>query len=68
MIEVKMKVRILKQILTERGFYFIRQAKGSHEIWGNDDGVRVTIAGPDGREIKLGTLISMLKSAGIELK
>jgi predicted RNA binding protein YcfA (HicA-like mRNA interferase family) len=63
-----MKVRILKQILTEHGFYFVRQGKGSHEIWGNDHGMRVTIAGPDGREIKLGTLISMLQSAGIKLK
>lgn len=63
-----MKVRILKQILTGHGFHLIRQGKGSHEIWGTDEGLRVTIPGPDGREIKYGTLVSIYKSAGLEIK
>jgi predicted RNA binding protein YcfA (HicA-like mRNA interferase family) len=61
------KVRILKQLLREAGFYFIRSGKGDHEIWGNETGIRFPIDGADGTEIPIGTLKAYLRLAGIQL-
>jgi predicted RNA binding protein YcfA (HicA-like mRNA interferase family) len=48
------------------GFEFCRSAKGEHEIWLNSTtGFRTTI--PHHREIKEGTLRSILKQADIEV-
>ena len=54
-------------MLRNAGFRYIREGKGDHEIWGNDDGVHLTVDGADGREIPLGTLRAMLKVAGLKL-
>jgi predicted RNA binding protein YcfA (HicA-like mRNA interferase family) len=63
-----MKVRILKEILEDLGFYRVRKGKGSHEIWGNDTGLTFPIPGAPGKELKEGTLRSILRSAGIKLE
>jgi predicted RNA binding protein YcfA (HicA-like mRNA interferase family) len=60
-----MKVRILKKLLTEAGFFVVRSGKGSHEIWGNDDGLTFPVPGADGAELKTGTEIAILKAAGL---
>jgi len=43
-----MKYKVLTTILKTHGFYFIRQGKGSHEIWGNS---RRTMSVPKSREV-----------------
>ncbi len=60
-----MKVRILKKILIEAGFYVVRSGKGSHEIWGNDEGLTFPVPGADGNELKQGTQIAIFKAAGL---
>ena len=60
-----MKVRILKKILTEAGFYVERSGKGSHEVWGNGEGLTFPVPGTDGSELKLGTQIAILKASGL---
>jgi predicted RNA binding protein YcfA (HicA-like mRNA interferase family) len=63
-----MKVRILKQLLTQAGFRFIRPGKGDHEIWGNDEGLRFPVDGSDGWEVPLGTLNSILRITGLRIE
>lgn len=48
------------------GFYFCRQAKGSHEIWRrNSDGRQTTIPNHGSKPIKRKTLKSILEDFGI---
>jgi len=55
------------QIIRRKGFIFQRQARGSHEIWFNQ-GLKlfVTIPRHAGKTIKKGTLLSMMKDAGLK--
>ena len=55
------------QIIRQRGFMFQRQARGSHEIWFNQSmKLFVTIPRHAGKTIKKGTLLSMMKDAGLK--
>ena len=55
--------------LKAAGFVFDRQAKGSHEIWYNPSTRRRTvIPNHPGVDIPRGTLIAILKEAGLSLK
>ena len=55
-------VRMAKKL----GFYFCRQAKGSHEIWRRDsDGRQTTIPNHGSKPLKRKTLKSILKDFGI---
>ncbi|MEK7078011.1 MAG: type II toxin-antitoxin system HicA family toxin [Patescibacteria group bacterium] len=50
-------IKVAKKI----GFYFCRQAKGSHEIWRRDsDGKRTTIPNHGGKVLKRKTLKAIL--------
>ena len=55
----------LIKILREHGFEYVRQAKGSHERWGNADGVEVTVPPNSGSRH---TANAVLKQAGIDRK
>ena len=52
--------------LTKLGFIFYRAAKGDHEIWFNPETRQKTTI-PHHREIKEGTLRSILKQAQIDV-
>ena len=55
--------------LKAAGFIFDRQAKGSHEIWYNPDTRRRTvIPNHPGVDIPKGTLIAILKEAGLSIE
>ncbi len=55
-------VRVAKKL----GFYFCRQAKGSHEIWRRDsDGRQTTIPNHGSKLLKRKTLKSISKDFGI---
>ncbi|MHB8362663.1 MAG: type II toxin-antitoxin system HicA family toxin [Patescibacteria group bacterium] len=53
--------------LRMHGFAFRRATGGSHEIWWNDDTKR-TVVVPHHREIKPGTVRSIVKQSGISEK
>ncbi len=53
--------------LSKFGFIFIRQAKGSHEIWFNPKRKRYTTIPNHSRDIPEGTLRAILKQAGIDI-
>ena len=48
------------------GFVFYRQASGSHEIWFNNSTGRYTTVPNHPGDMPEGTLIAILKQAGIE--
>jgi len=52
--------------LTKLGFIFYRTAKGDHEIWFNPETRQKTTI-PHHREIKEGTLRSILKQAQVDV-
>lgn len=54
--------RVVFKVLTKQGF-IVRHHHGSHILMGHEDGRRVTIVRDN--PIKLGTLRSILKQAGI---
>ena len=55
--------------LKKAGFVFDRQAKGSHEIWYNPvTKKRTTVPNHPGVDIRKGTLMAILKEAGISMK
>jgi len=56
-------VRRLKQL----GFFFDRQAAGSHEIWHNEATDRYTTILNHPGDMPEGTLRSIIKQAGIEV-
>jgi predicted RNA binding protein YcfA (HicA-like mRNA interferase family) len=51
------RIRELKQLATQLGWYKLRSGKGDHEIWTNDERI-ISFDGSDGREIPQGTLKS----------
>jgi len=54
------------KVAKKLGFYFCRQAKGSHEIWRRDaDGRQTTIPNHGSKPLKRKTLKSILKDFGI---
>lgn len=51
--------------IKSKGFCFFREAKGSHEIWINQDsGKKVTL--PHHKIIATGTVLNIAKDAGFE--
>lgn len=51
--------------LKRKGFHFYRQASGSHEIWINDKGIKVTVSNhPD--DFPTGTVSNIAKQAGFK--
>jgi len=58
--------RQVVRVARKLGFYFCRQAKGSHEIWRRDsDGRQTTIPNHGSKPLKRKTLKSILKDFGI---
>ena len=53
--------------LRKLGFAFRRATGGSHEIWWNEK-TRKTCVIPHHKEIKVGTLLSILRQAGVSEK
>jgi len=53
--------RALAKVAKKLGFYFYRQAKGSHEIWRRADGRYTTIPRHGSKLIKRKTLKGILK-------
>jgi len=50
--------------LPKHGFVFRRSTGGSHEVWWNEETKKTCIV-PHHKEVKSGTLKSILKQAGI---
>lgn len=62
-----MKASELIKLLKRNGFQFDRQAKGSHEIWINNDTGRTAVVPNHGsKEIPFGTINKILKQAGLK--
>jgi len=59
--------RVLSKRLRGLGFLFFRQAKGSHEIWHNEDTDRYTTIPKHSGDMAEGTVRSILKQADIEV-
>lgn len=59
-----MKPRELMQLLEENGFVFVRQT-GSHAIY-KKAGNKIIIVPIHSKDVPKGTLLSILKDAGIE--
>lgn len=60
-----MKARELIRLLTDHGFVFVRQS-GGHAIY-KKPGNKIIIVPIHSKDIPKGTLMSILKDAGIEL-
>ena len=56
--------RIVIKKLRKLGFAFRRATGGSHEIWWNEK-TRKTCVVPHHKEVKLGTLKSIIRQAGV---
>lgn len=56
--------RVVIKKLRKLGFVFRRSTGGSHEIWWNEK-LRKTCVVPHHKEIRLGTLRSIIKQTGI---
>lgn len=54
------------KVLRSQGWSFVRDAKGSHEIWGNADGTKKTPVPTGHRYISPGVLKS-LEKAGVTI-
>ena len=62
-----MKASELIRLLKKNGFRFDRMAKGSHEIWVNDQTGKTTIVPNHGsKEIPTGTMNKILKQADLK--
>lgn len=58
--------RQVVKVARQLGFYFCRQAKGSHEIWRRDsDGQQTTIPNHGSKPLKRKTLKFILNDLGI---
>ena len=56
----------LTRKLRRLGCVFVRQAKGSHEIWANDrTGATSPIPRHGNRDLKQGTLLRIIRNLGI---
>ncbi len=53
--------------LRKLGFVFRRSTGGSHEIWWNENTKRTCVV-PHHREVKAGTIRSIIKQAGVSEK
>lgn len=53
--------------LRKLGFVFRRATGGSHEIWWNEK-TKKTCVVPHHREVKIGTIKSIIKQAGINVE
>lgn len=53
--------------LRKLGFAFRRSTGGSHEIWWNENTKRTCVV-PHHREVKVGTIRSIIKQAGVSEK
>jgi len=60
-----MNARELIRILKDNGYRLDRQ-HGSHQIYENDAGNAVTVPVHGAKDLKIGTLKSILKQAGIK--
>ncbi len=61
----KTHARDLKKLLTDNGWAFHRQAKGSHEVWIGPDGSKVSLPSNCKRRQ---TANAILKHSGIDAK
>jgi predicted RNA binding protein YcfA (HicA-like mRNA interferase family) len=59
------KAKEFIQIITKLGYQLKRQ-KGSHAIYKNSLGRRVTVPIHSGKDLKPGTLLGMIKDIGLE--
>lgn len=60
------KYRDIRKRLRRDGWIKVRQ-RGSHEWWKHPSQARYTVvAGPDGRDVPIGTLKSILRKIGIK--
>ncbi len=60
--------RVLVKKLRYFGFVFFRQAKGSHEIWCNEDTMRYTTIPKHTGDMAEGTVRAILKQADIDVE
>ncbi len=58
--------RIVIKKLRKLGFGYRRATGGSHEVWWNDR-TRKTCIVPHHKEVKLGTLRSIIRQAGVSV-
>lgn len=58
------RVRDVIRILERHGFVLVRQ-RGSHRLFRNAAGRRVTVAGAPGRELPPGTLGAIRRQSGL---
>lgn len=59
------KAKDFIKVITKLGYQFQRQ-KGSHAIYKNSIGTRVTVPIHSGKDLKSGTLLGMIKDIGLE--
>jgi len=62
-----LKYRQIVKKLRKLGFVFRRATGGSHEIWWNEK-TRKTCVVPHHREVRPGTIRSIIKQAGVSQK
>lgn len=63
---IPLKYKDVTNKLQRIGFRFYRQGKGSHELWVRDsDGKVIPVPKHLGKDIKKGTLKSIIKGIGI---
>lgn len=62
-----MKYNELKKKLKKAGWSFLRQGKGSHEVWQNaETKQRIIVANHGSKEVPTGTANKILKDAGLK--
>ena len=57
------KPKKLKKLLTKLGYEYSRPGKGSHEIWQNENGQHFPVPVHQGKDMKPGTVKSILEAA-----
>lgn len=55
------KYRDVTKFLRSRGWVLLRQGKGSHEIWGTEDGA-MTISIPAHKEVSAGVVRQLIEA------
>lgn len=61
----RVKAKDFIKVIDKLGFYFDRQ-KGSHAIYKNNEGRRVTVPIHVGKDLKTATLAGMIQDIGLE--